>query len=100
MNRRPPVRFFSLPAALLFVWWLAPGSTRAATPVALATLALINGSVAQSAGVPSSRLTLTLYVDDDAPGDPGPDEPGVSDPMEDGTAAHPFDRIQEALDAA
>jgi len=41
-----------------------------------------------------------LYVDDDAPGDPGPGDPGVSDPQEDGTAEHPFDRIQEGIDAA
>jgi len=41
-----------------------------------------------------------LYVDDDAPGDPGPGDPAVSDPQEDGTAEHPFDRIQEGIDAA
>lgn len=42
----------------------------------------------------------TRYVDDDALGDPGPGNPGVSDPLEDGSAAHPFDAIQEAIDAA
>ncbi len=42
----------------------------------------------------------TLYVDDDAPNDPGPGEPAVSDPVEDGTEARPFDDIQEAIDAA
>lgn len=41
-----------------------------------------------------------LHVDDDAPGDPGPGDSGVSDPLEDGSAAHPFDAIQEAIDAA
>ena len=41
-----------------------------------------------------------LYVDDDAPDDPGPGDPTVSDPLENGTAAHPFDAIQEAIDAA
>ena len=41
-----------------------------------------------------------LYVDDDASNDPGPGNPDVSDPMEDGTQAHPFDAIQEAIDAA
>jgi len=39
------------------------------------------------------------YVDDDASNDPGPGNPDVSDPMEDGTPAHPFDAIQEAIDA-
>jgi len=42
----------------------------------------------------------TLYVDDNALNDPGPGDPTVSDPLEDGTAAHPYDAIQEALDAA
>ena len=43
---------------------------------------------------------LVYYVDDDAPGDPGPGGPDISDPLEDGSAAHPFDSIQEAIDAA
>ncbi len=42
----------------------------------------------------------TWYVDDDAPGDLAPGDASVSDPAEDGTAAHPFDTIQEAIDAA
>ena len=42
----------------------------------------------------------TWYVNDDAPGDPGPGSPAVSDPLEDGSAAHPFDAIQEAIDAS
>jgi len=39
-------------------------------------------------------------VDDDAPNDPGPGDPTVSDPLEDGSAEHPFDAIQEGIDAA
>jgi len=42
----------------------------------------------------------TFYVDDDAPGDPGPNDTAISDPCEDGSAEHPFDAIQEAIDAA
>ncbi len=42
----------------------------------------------------------TLYVDDDAPNDPGPGDPAVSDPDEDGSLEHPYDSIQEAIDAA
>jgi hypothetical protein len=42
----------------------------------------------------------TLYVDDDAPGDPGPGTPTVSDCREDGTPEHPFDMIQEGIDVA
>ena len=42
----------------------------------------------------------TWYVDDDAPGDPGAGDPTVSDPNEDGSADHPFDAIQEGINAA
>ena len=41
-----------------------------------------------------------LYVDDDASADPGPGDPEVSDPLENGTEAHPFDDIQEAINVA
>jgi len=43
---------------------------------------------------------LPMYVDNDAPGDPGPGNPTISDPNENGSADHPFDSIQEAIDAA
>ncbi|MHC4355477.1 MAG: right-handed parallel beta-helix repeat-containing protein, partial [Planctomycetota bacterium] len=45
-------------------------------------------------------IMYTLYVDDDAPDDPGPGDPQISDPLEDGSQAHPFDTIQEAIDVA
>jgi len=53
---------------------------------------------AQSA--PSPPAAKLIYVDADAPLDPGPGEPGVSDPDEDGSSEHPFDAIQQAIDAA
>ncbi len=43
---------------------------------------------------------LVYYMDDNAPGDPGPGDTGVSDPLEDGSPLHPFDSIQEAIDAS
>jgi hypothetical protein len=46
------------------------------------------------------RTEYEIYVDDDAPEDPAPGDPSVSDPLEDGSQAHPFDAIQEAIDAA
>ena len=49
---------------------------------------------------PSALAQNTLYVDDDAPQDPGPGNNTVSDPLEDGTFAHPFDMVQEGIDAA
>ncbi len=41
-----------------------------------------------------------LCVDDDAPADPGPGDQQISDPLEIGSEAHPFDSIQEAIDRA
>ncbi|MGE5296018.1 MAG: leucine-rich repeat domain-containing protein [Solirubrobacterales bacterium] len=41
-----------------------------------------------------------IYVDDDAPNDPGPANAEVGDPQENGTFEHPFDTIQEGLDVA
>lgn len=49
---------------------------------------------------PGAAAQTTLHVDDDAPGDPGPGDTAVSDPAEDGTAAHPFDALAEAIAAA
>lgn len=46
-----------------------------------------------------SRMAV-IYVDDDAPDDPGPCTSIASDPREDGTSGHPFDTIQEGIDVA
>jgi len=40
-----------------------------------------------------------FIVDDDAPGDPLPQSPMVSDLAEDGSVEHPYDSIQKAIDA-
>ncbi len=42
----------------------------------------------------------TLYVDDDAPADPGPGDPNSKDPNADGSPEHPIDSIQDAIDVA
>jgi len=42
----------------------------------------------------------TIYVDNDAANDPEPNNPLKSDPAEDGSAAHPFDAIQKAINHA
>jgi hypothetical protein len=59
------------------------------------SLAIVSSSLSQDVGVINS-----IYVDDNAPSDPGPQNPDISDPNEDGTQEHPFDMIQEAIDAA
>jgi hypothetical protein len=46
------------------------------------------------------RISQPLFIDDNAAGDPRAGDPAVSDPLEDGSAAHPFDTIQEAMDFA
>jgi predicted outer membrane repeat protein len=45
----------------------------------------------------SSAFAATWYVDDDAPNDPGPGDPAISDPLENGSPAHPYDSIHEAI---
>ncbi len=45
-------------------------------------------------------LSNTLFVDGTSPNDPGPGDATMSDSFEDGTPEHPFDAIQEAIDAA
>ena len=48
----------------------------------------------------AGALPATIYVDDNAPGDPAPSDPSRSDPKADGSTAYPFDSIQKAIDAA
>jgi len=45
-------------------------------------------------------FVVSIYVDDDAPLDPQPYDLGRGDPLEDGSADHPFDSLQEAIEAA
>jgi len=45
-------------------------------------------------------LQDTLYVDDDALADPAPGDPDLGDPNADGSAEHPAERIQDAIDIA
>ena len=42
----------------------------------------------------------TWFVDDNAPSDPGPGNPLVSDPAANGSSAHPFDAVQKGVNAA
>jgi len=51
-------------------------------------------------GVRQFTTLEPLYVDDDAPGDPGPHDMSINDPQEDGTKGHPFDSIQRAIQVA
>ena len=46
------------------------------------------------------KLDAIYYVDANGPSDPAPSDPNLSDPDEDGSVTHPYDRIQEAIDAA
>jgi len=48
----------------------------------------------------SVSTRVVIYVDDNAPADPGPIDATVGDPAEDGTSGHPFDSIQEAIEVA
>ncbi|MBA7602614.1 hypothetical protein ES703_09710 [subsurface metagenome] len=55
---------------------------------------------ARSALALAQAPSETLFVDDNALNDPGPGDPAISDPLENGSAEHPFDAIQEAIDVA
>jgi hypothetical protein len=66
----------------------AVGSTKCVTLMMVLTL------------VAGSACGATIYVDDNASNDPGPGTPGISDPNEAGTASHPYDAIQEAIEVA
>ena len=50
--------------------------------------------------VATGRAQTTWYVDDNAANDLGPGDPTISDPNENGSLEHPFDAIQEGIDAA
>jgi len=63
----------------------------------MTTLLLAIGMMALTLTI---QAQTTIYVDDDAPCDPGPGDPAVSSAFEDGSTAYPFDAIQEGLDAA
>jgi hypothetical protein len=58
-----------------------------------------DGGGAAGGGAGGGDMSL-LYVDDDALLDPGPGDLILSDPNEDGTAEHPYDSIQEAIEVA
>ena len=64
------------------------------------TLTLIVLGIATLATPSTANAQTTWHVDDNAPNDPGPGDPTVSDPLEDGSPDHPFDAIQEGIDAA
>ena len=51
-------------------------------------------------GAYECHVSRVIYVDDDAPLDPGAQDTSVSDEDEDGTFEHPYDAIQEAIVAA
>ena len=63
-------------------------------------LPVVVGVMLLAAWSPGAGAQTTWYVDDDAAGDPEPGNPAVSDPLEDGSAEHPFDAIQEGINAA
>jgi len=44
--------------------------------------------------------TADIYIDDNGPNDPGPNDKSISDPLENGSKEHPFDEIQEGIDNA
>ena len=56
------------------------------------------GRVDARAAVEMALNLTPLYVDDNATNDPGPGDPNISDPNENGSVEHPFDSIQKAIE--
>ncbi len=56
--------------------------------------------LASAVGAGLAAAQTTWFVDDDAPNDPGKGTPASSDPLENGSSAHPFDALSEAIAAA
>jgi hypothetical protein len=69
---------------------------RTLVPMLVVSLAILSASFAADI----MPAPMSIYVDDNAAGDPGPQDATISDPNEDGSPEHPFDTIQEAIDAA
>jgi hypothetical protein len=87
-------------AGCRFAGWVgtAVAEGRVAEPNAASTEVAVEGDCTLHATF--ATLFELLYVDDNAPDDPGPNTPAQSDPQEDGSYAHPFDQICEAIDVA
>ncbi|MBN1362029.1 MAG: hypothetical protein JW993_15645 [Sedimentisphaerales bacterium] len=101
MTRTLVVRAESVDAHLYtFQRWSgsAVDAGRVSDPAGASVTVLVDGSYTLKAHF-LARMDL-LWVDDDAPGDPEPGDPDGSDPQEDGTAAHPLDDVQEAIEVA
>jgi hypothetical protein len=58
------------------------------------------GRVDARAAVEMALNPPPIYVDDDATNDPGPGDSNINDPNENGSAEHPFDSIQKAINNA
>jgi len=83
-----------------FLTWTgtAVGAGKVADAGQPSTTVLIDGDYTLEAHF-AARMS-TIYVDDNAPADPGPGDQANSDPNENGTSEHPFDTIREAIDVA
>jgi hypothetical protein len=83
-----------------FVSWTgtAVDTGKVADPNSASTTVTVDADYTLKANF--ATTLAVVYVDNDSPGDPGPNDPKISDPCENGTSGHPFDMIQEAIDVA
>ncbi len=88
------------PNLYFFLAWIgtAVDAGKVADPASASTAVLMDADYTLEAHF-ATRMS-TIYVDANSPDDPGPGDPAVSDPNENGTREHPFDAIQEAIDVA
>jgi len=90
----------SVSADCVFVGWVGTAVTegKLAEPKAAVTEVAVDGDYTLRATF--ATLLELVYVDDNAPNDPGPNTPAISDPDENGSYAHPFDEIGEAIEVS
>ncbi|NQV35558.1 MAG: leucine-rich repeat domain-containing protein, partial [Phycisphaeraceae bacterium] len=77
------------------VYSLLPGTTYNYQAIAENSYGQVKGNTREF-----TTLEDVIHVDDDAVSDPAPTNLLISDPQEDGTANHPYDSIQEAIEHA
>lgn len=87
-------------ADCVFAGWVGTAVTerKVAEPNAAVTTVTIDGDYTLRATF--ATLLEIVYVVVDAPDDPGPNTPAISDPNENGSYEHPFDEISEAIDVS
>ncbi len=88
------------PDQFRFLGWSGTAVTLGQVSAAHTPLVRVRMDQSSTLRASFEALRAELFVDANAPLDPGPHSLGIGDPHEDGSPAHPFDSIQEAIEVA